>query len=167
MVYSHGSDNLIYNNLIYNVGPFASSAMQLQNTNDQVYNNTIADSPKVGVLVQGASNLTMRNNIIRNTGQVPIMQVGDDGTTFSHNLCTATATGCAIVGNPNLASDYKLTAASTLAINAGFPLPGVVTVDQAGNARPAGAGWDIGAFQYGGTVTPLPAPTNLSLTPTP
>jgi hypothetical protein len=152
MVFSHGSDNLIYNNLIYNVGPFATSVMSLQNTNDQVYNNTIADSPKVGVLVQSASNLTLRNMIIRNTGDVPILQINDGGTIFSNNLCTAPRTGCTSVGNPNLASDFKLTTASTLAIDTGFALPGVVTVDQAGNARPVGAGWDLGAYEFGAPI---------------
>jgi hypothetical protein len=53
-----------------------------------------------------------------------------------------------VQGDPSLNNNYSLSAASTLAINSGADLAGIVNYDIAGNSRPQESAWDIGAYEY-------------------
>jgi len=66
-----------------------------------------------------------------------------------------------LFGDPRLANpeedDFHLTSESTLAIDRGSDLTGVVDDDFDGNLRPQGAGYDIGPYEYSDSViTPPP-----------
>jgi hypothetical protein len=60
--------------------------------------------------------------------------------------------------------DLHLRTNDTCAKDAGVTLTGITSTDIDGDARPQGAGWDIGADEVGGAPAPTPTPGR---TPTP
>ena len=69
-------------------------------------------------------------------------------------------------GNPVVA-DFHLTAAgATTFANKGKALAAPYNLDPDGNVRGADGGWDIGAFEYGGTKAPTPPPAQPPAPPT-
>jgi Calx-beta domain len=52
--------------------------------------------------------------------------------------------------------NFRLTSNATGAINTGVSLSSMFTTDADGAARPQGSAWDLGAYEFGGTVTPVP-----------
>jgi len=148
-----------------------------QNDEDLIYNNAdVADADGDGVDDETADttqviNCIFVNNIIGNSDDI----MGSRNTEF-----TVAATNCLFFGNtqqngnaadntqrpevevgsvnadPLLGADYA-PAAGSPAIDAGVDpatLGVVVTTDYSGNARPQGAGYDIGAYEF--VVAPVP-----------
>lgn len=148
-------------------------------TGVKVYNNTFALIGTHGLGSYSGCDITARNNIFYNVlGN--IFYTSGGAMTEDHNLVFRT-------GSSYSASDYNSTdilnkdplftnvgaynftlTAGSPAINTGANLSSVgVTTDLTGAARPVGAGYDMGAYEYGAsgsaTPTPTPAPT---VTPT-
>jgi parallel beta-helix repeat protein len=145
MIISRGNNNIGYNNIIYNNW----DSVQLGEPNVKFYNNTIYNNAgsrsSLGCIYIYASAIggDVRNNICyqNNSGNVII-----------NNRSVATVQNNLVSGNPNFANpsggDFHLTASSTLAIDQGFDLPGIVTTDIEGTVRPQGPHWDIGAYEF-------------------
>ncbi|MBO9605020.1 MAG: right-handed parallel beta-helix repeat-containing protein [Paenibacillaceae bacterium] len=167
--------NDVYNNVIINPSDAGIWVQAYTNATDPVFdhapihftNNTIINPGSYGIemLNTDASEVTFRNNIVVLPGRNSTFTINDDkgllqtGTkdyskvdaaanwATDHNLFTASyeVPGFAdYVGN-----DYRLTSASALAIDKGRDAGahGVVS-DFAGNARPQGGAYDIGAYEY-------------------
>jgi len=155
IIIGSGSDNQLYNNVIYNntcTGAGAAVSIGYTNggTNNQVYNNTIYNNNGPGIQIDAtAPGTIVKNNIIYNNGGPPI-QDDASNTDKSHNLTT----------NPLFrdagAGDFQLQPQSD-AINTGTPLAAVPT-DKAGVTRPqpANGNYDIGAYEFvqGGPTPP-------------
>ena len=57
------------------------------------------------------------------------------------------------------ARDYTISVVSSPLVDAGFDASSITpesAEDFIGAARPAGSGWDIGAFEFGGVIAPQP-----------
>ena len=161
----------VYNNIVYNNGAYgiviafyaicdpmsfceSGPIDNIQIINNTVYNNDYAMGWGGGIVVAppiapnpAATNVIIRNNISWNNNISQIsLQPGD---IFDHNY---TADPQFIVSG----SDFHLQNTSP-AINAGFAAGAPYNVDYDGVARPAGVGYDIGAYEFGG-VLPVCAP---------
>ncbi len=119
-----------------------------------VRNNILYDLPGPVYLVNGtsATGLNAGNNLVyRSDGQAL------SGSPFPGDLWGV---------NPQFVNaggaDYHLQSTSP-AINKGSNLGSLVTNDYDGVTRPQGTGYDMGAFEYGGS--PAPAPTNTPAPP--
>lgn len=124
----------------------------------RVYNNTTFGNYGHGLM--SYSYDTIRNNISfgNNTGggSYPGIYLVYSGNTADHNLGTVTSAGSGNIvannlpGDPTFVNaagmDFRLQAGSP-AIDRGAALAEVPT-DFAGESRPQGGGWDIGAFEY-------------------
>jgi len=140
IVVSWGDDFLISNNLVYD-NDAGGILVYTSATNAKVYNNTIYGNSD-GVVMQyygGAPLIT--NNIIYVNGTAILDNGGGTGTpVLTTNLTT----------NPSFtnagAGDFTLLSVSA-AINAGTTLASVPT-DYVATARPHGASYDIGAYEF-------------------
>ena len=136
----------------YGMGFYLSGS----STGTKFYNNTAYGNNWEGFKCNtGGSTNECKNNIA----------YGNTGT----NLACGTVT-CSnnLTSDPKFvnggANDFRLQSTSP-AINAGATLT-EVTTDKDGVTRPQGSAYDIGAYEYGGTVT-TPAPTvTITATPT-
>ena len=157
IVVAVGSDNQVYNNLIY--GNRGGVQVYTESQATGVYNNTIyANQPYDGISMQYYSSApTVRNNIVFGNG-TPIIDYGGTGTpTVDHNLTSDPSFVNAA------AADFHLKAGSA-AQDTGIAVA-TVTTDFSGLPRPQGLGYDIGAFEIGQSV---PAPSmvrNVRATP--
>jgi parallel beta-helix repeat protein len=163
MVVSHGSNNQVYNNIIYDNGCGVQVSGNCNNC--LVYNNTIYNNSKTfGISVISGSGVIVKNNIVYGSGTNNIEDYTGTGT-FSNNLCTKIGPGCALAGNPLFvnagAHDFHLQSTSP-AIDAGVTLSAVPT-DMSGMPRPYGARYDIGAYEYQVSTVPAPLPTPKNL----
>jgi len=177
-------NNLIYNNVtqpMYNepaVTLCGDSASLFYN--NVVYNNTDSGSTKSGGIKDNGSGAGIINNIFYNNGiggddHGSIWAIsGEDAGNPSYNYIypttcgTACKTGtnvvttCLTTGNcpgfVNIATrDFHLLASSP-GINKGTTLGSLFTLDLDARVRGANGAWDLGAYEYGGTVTTAPAP---------
>ena len=129
-----GDGNQVYDNIVYNgsqgiaVGPSASNTAVYSNT---VFNNSISGITTVG------TDTVIKNNIAYQ-GPTLISNSGS-GTIMSNNLTI----------DPKFisSSDFHLQSGSP-AIDAGANLGSPYNIDFAGNGRPKGLSYDIGAFEY-------------------
>jgi len=164
-IYVQGNGgNHIFNNLIVRSGEAATShsegsglyiSLGSNETEASYYlwNNTIiqpggATGMGYGVRFRpnvGASEL--RNTIIADPAGAYVYLDGDSILTQSNNLLVPTI---AEVGFTNPATDdYSLTVSATGAIDLGYDLSSSGVVDDyIGTARPQGAAYDIGAYEY-------------------
>lgn len=119
-------------------------------------NNTIADNKATaGVGLFYTATVELVNNIISGHGTGIYMDgsstvLGTDNNILWNDFETFTST-TNIVADPLLTADFQLEPGSP-AIDAGLTIPWLTT-DLAGNPRPAGAGYDIGAFEMSTAVT--------------
>ena len=148
-----GRNQRFFNNILYGnnaaiiVGHFA-------NTTDTnfIYENTIYNNPNGtygAIVLQGQSNTFIQNNIIRASGNAWDTNF-ETPTGFSNNICSNTTAGCnntdPLFVNAG-SNDFHLQSGSP-AINAGLTLGAPYNVDYAGTARPQGAGYDMGAYEF-------------------
>jgi len=122
-------------------------------------NNTIADNGHSGVAASMYVTLVLTNNIIAgHTTGLTVTPPFTGAVAADHNLfwnTTDPITGSnAILKDPLLGVDYRPRPGSP-AIDAGATIPWL-TVDLAGNHRPQGSGYDIGAFEGVGYEVFLP-----------
>lgn len=116
-------------------------------------NNTIVDNGLTGVVAWYYAEVTMTNTLIANhttgfddTLSAPVSPtVTADTNLFWNGNDPVTGTN-AILEDPLLTADYHLGSGSP-AIDAGLTIPWL-PVDLEGNARPNGAAYDIGAYEY-------------------
>jgi hypothetical protein len=165
-----GNNLTVYNNLIYHNGIIVGGSGGLRvsassgspATNPLVFNNTVYNNTGYGIRLEvGASGINIRNNISYNNSGVEISDASGGALAASNvanrnNLCdTLIATLCD-GGNPlfvNAAtSDFHLQSGSP-AIDTGTNLS-TVTTDFAGLARPQGAAYDEGAYEYVPLIPP-------------
>jgi parallel beta-helix repeat protein len=141
MIFSHGSNNIAYNNIIKGQGNNCDGfgiAIGNGAANTKVFNNTIYNNRGAGIYVYpGASNSIITNNIVYQNGAT-ITDVGS-GSSIYNNLTTDPKFVNAAAG------DLQLQAGSA-AIDSGATLNDF-TNDMNGIARPQGIGWDIGAYE--------------------
>lgn len=129
-------------------------SINITGVNDQgptlLANNTIADNEGyAGLGLFYTATVELVNNIISGHSQGIYMDnsstlVSADNNILWNDFESFTST-TNIVADPLLSGDFHLQPGSP-AVDAGLTLPWL-TVDLAGNPRPTGAGYDIGAFE--------------------
>jgi hypothetical protein len=170
-----GSNSAIYYNILYSTDSHVQHFEDdtASSTGNVFYGNVLANG-RYGVLTSGAS-WDIRNNIFY---KITTPVGSSSHLTFSNNIAYPASTGVvnAIVRDPMFANPsgdwtgYMLQSTSP-AINAGANLgsPYNLALDPndlvwpltAADQNTYGTGWEIGAFVYGSTATPLPPPTGL------
>ena len=137
----------------------------------------LAPSPYCGMLLAdfGADvvivdRTTIDNNLIYSANSSDVVRYGGSARNWSEwRALGFDANGLSVV--PKITSDFRPLPDSPL-IDAGADLRSVgVVSDLAGVTRPQSLRFDIGAYEHGSGTTPppptgLPAPSNLSVTPT-
>jgi len=154
VILATGTNIQFYNNVVYNNPTnHGGAAVSAYNSNlVGIWNNTITGNAGLGIEINdSASNTTILNNILYNNAGGGFADYGAVGTTQRHNPTT----------NPNFtnagAGDFTLQASSD-AIDDGETVATVPT-DLLGIARPQGAAYDRGAYEFangGGPPTPGP-----------
>lgn len=141
------------NNLAYGNARFGIHVSSSNGGTNKIYNNTaIANGQQSFYVGEFADNSIFRNNIYQRI----FIETGADGLVFSNNYdwCT-TCTAPAFVDAAAAVPDLRLRAGDAR-IDAGTNLTSEgVTKDFAGNARPAGAGFDIGAYEFNASGPPV------------
>ncbi len=118
-----------------------------------------------GIWVTETDNPVVKNNLVYTPSGATLTLSGSTAG-VSNNIGTNTDPKFVNIAG----QDFHLQSSSP-AINAGASLGAPYNVDKDGNARPLGGGWDIGAYEYGGSgpvITPPPtSPPSQTPTPTP
>ncbi|MFN6946079.1 MAG: DNRLRE domain-containing protein [Cytophagaceae bacterium] len=159
--------NYVYNNLVINAemrGMFCDSRGATQGSEFVFLNNTFIN-PGIGGIWQYSSTTknVIYNNII--TGPHASVTLKNGATADQKNNLFVANINEVGFANPG-GGDYRLKSGSQ-AIDAGYNVSSYgVNFDLAGNGRPAGKGFDIGAYEYGGTQAPAPVePTPIEPAP--
>ncbi len=151
---------IIRNNMIYhsaNVGQFADVAIYLeQSPNTQIYNNSIFMENSYPRSIEYRFAETSGVLIVNNLANKPIGARDGATATTGSNLESAAKS---LFVNP-VKGDLHLLAATAGVIDAGRTVNGL-TNDIDGDARPQGAGIDIGADEWGGSSVKPNPPTGL------
>jgi hypothetical protein len=139
-------DNLIVNNTVYNPTGSRSAIQVADGANNNVIFNNIFISQATGLEVQTVTGLQHDYNLVSSY----------DGATASAHESTP-ANAAALFANA-AGGDLRLAAPTpAVAIDKGTAAFGGMaapTVDLLGAPRPAGAGYDIGAYEYGSVAPP-------------
>jgi hypothetical protein len=153
-----------YNNVV-NLGNAQSNALSFRKldgtgTVEIVGNTVYGQRPYHGIWVTETDNPIVKNNLVRLlTG--PALTLSGSGSGVSNNI---TNVDPKFVSVANL--DFHLQSSSP-AINTGASLGSPYNTDKDGKSRPQGSAWDIGAYEYGGSVGPSSAPTTFPGTVSP
>ena len=184
--YSAFSNALIVNNTIAYSRTAGAMNQWIEEANATIANNTISnnifyENARISGSASGIrmycngtcpTNLTVSHNISYATSGVRtfIMSDGCTSCTFSNNCPSTNGGNCAT--NPNMnnapatlsgSPDFHLTTQSTVAIDLGANFSSnAITSDFAGVARPAGNGFDIGAYEFSSSIALVP-PRNLKV----
>jgi len=164
-------NNLCYNNAgtgmrvaSYSLGSVSNVVM----TSNTLYNNGDGEASRGGVYLElnAATGIVVRNNIFSQNTAFQIRS-DDADATITNNIIYGTQPYGA--GNYALNSDPLFVSTSipnfylqtgSPAIDYGSSTAFVPSTDYAGTARPQGAAYDLGAYEYTGVVpTPTPQPT--------
>ncbi|HEY8400718.1 MAG TPA: right-handed parallel beta-helix repeat-containing protein, partial [Cytophagaceae bacterium] len=147
-------DNVIFNNLIINSGENGVFVDEryTPGSNFAFYNNTIVNAGQDGMRFYSEKipMNTVVNNIIINPGSGKFINTSNGvRLTESNNFTSKNVADVKFVNAS--AGDYRLQAGSP-AIDAGANVASKgVTFDLTGAGRPAGKGFDIGAYEFGAT----------------
>jgi hypothetical protein len=157
---AQASGALVYNNIVY--GQTASGAGGIQvytgSLNTGVYNNTIYNTSGECLALQYyGSAPTVQNNLCSSTGSNIVDHGGTGTPVIDHNLSGFSSSNFTNASG----ADFTLVSAASMAIDAGVAVA-VITTDIAGNARPQGLAFDIGAYEFATVSTPQ-APGGLQL----
>jgi parallel beta helix pectate lyase-like protein len=167
----HIWNNLIYHNWSFGIQIWGSSPQNITVSGNTVFNNGNSGLV-IGAETSPADNMLVTDNIFLNNGNWGFEEQGKTGTKnqYNNNLSFGNAFGffnlqtgsvtATVEANPKLANyqqdggDDHLTSTSP-AINTGTS-QGAPSYDLDGNARPqvrsTGNGWDIGAYEFVGTM---------------
>jgi hypothetical protein len=140
-------------------------------TNPGIYNNTLIGQVAHGIVLNGATGVTIKNNIIVNFDAVLYMSGGATMTAANNNLYNSWVSGWTLGGSTygtfsnwqaqgwdangsvtavNLDSNYR-PASGSPAIGLGANLTSVgvaaLSLDRSGVTRPSSGAWDTGAYQ--------------------
>lgn len=126
---SNSSNNSWINNIFNGVGLDGHSALEINGTNQNVFNNTFYGNGGIAIEVQSGSGHRVQNNICRNNGTNTVTISGGSVAANSHNLIGTDP----LFVNPG-AGDFRLQAGSP-AIDAGVDLSAYFTTDFYGNVR--------------------------------
>src|SRR6185295_18632447 len=183
----------VMNNLVYRASGWGIHLWHDAN-HVNIVNNTVFSNNSGGITVGGgdfvrsqgpADYVKVENNIVYDNRNYGIDEYGATGThnVYTNNLVYGNGTNFSlqhglvatntISAAPKFVNylatgggDYHL-AAGSVAIDAGTS-SGAPKTDLDGHARPQGAGYDIGAYEYASTTSATPAPTTSgTATPTP
>ena len=139
-----GSGNIVRNNVCYNNIDWG---IRVGGNNNLIANNTFYNNGLQGIYVYDGTSNVIRNNIAyQNRGEegYPGDSYIGRGSTQDHNLFSI---------DPKFVNaargDFHLQAGSP-AIDAGISIPGFNN-DFDGTPRPQQGGWDIGAYEFGGS----------------
>lgn len=180
----YGSNGAIYNNLLYNLGQ-DFSAIAIYNGSWKVYNNTLynihATSGMLWIQDSTTATADVKNNIFYSDGNSPYV-TGLNGAkmsqfTLANNLYYNQGNGpsqdsAAVNSNPSFsdvaAANFRLTTGSPAKDRGNSSVSTIVRTDLDANVRPMGAEYDIGAFEFTGTLplSSLTAPINLHIVTT-
>ena len=149
---------VIRNNMLYHAAnnhAFADSAIALaESPNTRVYNNTVYNENSFPWAIEYRFGSTTGVDISNNLVNRQIIARDGASGTATNNVTNAAANWFTAPASGNL----HLTSAITSVVDKGKTISGL-TDDFDGEARPAGAGIDIGADEFGAaTATPKPNP---------
>ncbi len=142
--------------LVFKAGPRLQTSVYSLESTSKLWIQGYQDIPKVGdTLIVDADYTTPRTI----TAAIWTIYKGNYamGITFTPPLGTLSAGVVSVWKDRNYTSDYHLNSASP-AINAGLSMASFFTTDKDGISRPQAGAWDIGAYEYTGTVS-TPPPT--------
>jgi parallel beta-helix repeat protein len=146
---------VIINNVVYN--NYRGIHVQGGTTNDaKVFNNTVHGNATQGIQIDATAGAVVTNNIVAANTIAQIVNNGS-GPTPTTNLTTAPPF------DPAFPNKFHLTSAATAAIDVGTPLTADVPKDYEGIDRPQGAGYDIGASEFVGTIVPEEPPPGIAI----
>ncbi|MDD5391101.1 MAG: choice-of-anchor Q domain-containing protein [Gallionellaceae bacterium] len=158
-----GADFYIYNNIFWNCAGLPAIEIEGRNADIgkiHILNNTVDATEGTGycVGVPGGDSATVDELIIQNnhfiaTGGADIDTTGLTLTSYTedHNLLHTSAEATA--AGYTSANEYQPTAADSPTVNTGTTQTEFAD-DILSVARPQGAAWDIGAYEYGSSATP-------------
>jgi hypothetical protein len=151
MLVSHGSNNVVVNNLIYN----NNQGVEIDHhcTDCRYYHNTIVGNTGAGVALgvqypQSLPGLIFENNLVADNGQ-NFYDPNQVPGTYSHTLCSRAGVHCDLVGNPAFVAaavgNFRLLAISD-ARNAGKTIDSVRS--SFWNVPRSNRAYDIGADEF-------------------
>lgn len=161
-VSSSGATVTLRNTVIANARRHAVHVVN--NTQLTLVHCTVADAAGSGVRADGGSQ-TIRNTIFAGLGGNAIIRLNMSGMSvagclffdYTGALANGITVADALEGDPLFVDPsnnlYTLSDGSP-AIDAGVDASAFTTVDRIGRARPAGTGWDVGAYEGVGGVEP-------------
>ncbi len=142
----------VVNNVLIRDCPFAQdSAIRIKAGKGTVFTAKVIGNTyfgRAGRMLNSSVPSVIKNNIFYSLGAGDIAQSSSD---VSNNIISTSGgsnPGFVNASFPN--PDLHLQSGSA-AINTGAALGAAYNSDKDGNLRPQGAGWDIGAYEYGGS----------------
>jgi hypothetical protein len=169
---------VVRNNLFFN-NPVAGINLSSDARAISIYNNTLVNNGLGGILIYGPGTLqtlSLRNNLIDLGSQASAKHIdnqrADVTPMVDHNLywpaparLTNATDTAPITGNPRFvdaaAGDFHVQSQSA-AVDAGIALAQVAT-DKDGVARPRGAAYDVGAYEFVPALSLMATPGDRSL----